>query len=140
MELREQSVNPEIVETDQILENGQDVQNVNEEVVNSEANNAEEPTKEQLIELAAELAEKPAAEIAQEVNKLKQQFHAIRKKEIEAEKAEFIEKGNEEAAFAPRVDELEEKFKEIVAVIKEKKAAYIAELEAQRQANFERNH
>ena len=102
MELREQSVNPEIVETDQILENGQDVQNVNEEVVNSEANNAEEPTKEQLIELAAELAEKPAAEIAQEVNKLKQQFHAIRKKEIEAEKAEFIEKGNEEAAFAPR--------------------------------------
>ena len=32
MELREQSVNPEIVETDQILENGQEVQNVNEEV------------------------------------------------------------------------------------------------------------
>ena len=140
MELREQSVNPEIVETDQILENGQEVQNVNEEVVNPEAVTAEEPTKEQLIELAAELAEKPAAEIAQEANKLKQQFHAIRKKEIDAEKAEFIAKGNEEAAFAPHVDELEEKFKEIMAVIKEKKAAYIAELEAQRQANFERKN
>ena len=50
MELREQSVNPEIVETDQILENGQEVQNVNEEVVNPEAVTAEEPTKEQLIE------------------------------------------------------------------------------------------
>lgn len=138
MELREQSVNPEIVETDQILENGQDVLNVNDEVVNSEETQTEEITKELLIKLATELAEKPAAEIAQEATKLKQQFYAIRKKELETEKAEFIEKGNEEAAFAPRIDELEEQFKDLMSTIKEKKAAYLAELEAQRQANAER--
>ena len=138
MELREQSVNPEIVETDQILENGQDVLNANEEVVNSEEAQAEEITKELLIKLATELAEKPAAEIANEASKLKQQFYAIRKKELEAEKAEFLEKGNEEAAFAPRIDELEEQFKEIISTIKEKKATYLAEIEAQRQANAER--
>lgn len=138
MELREQSVNPEIVETDQILENGQDVLNVNDEVVNSEETQTEEITKELLIKLATELAEKPAAEIAQEATKLKQQFYAIRKKELETEKAEFIEKGNEEAAFAPRIDELEEQFKGLMSTIKEKKATYLAELEAQRQANAER--
>lgn len=138
MELREQSVNPEIVETDQILENGQDVLNVNDEVVNSEETQTEEITKELLIKLATELAEKPAAEIAQEATKLKQQFYAIRKKELETEKAEFIEKGNEEVAFAPRIDELEEQFKGLMSTIKEKKATYLAELEAQRQANAER--
>lgn len=137
MELREQSFNPQ-EGADQILENGLEVQNVNVEGITTEADNAEVLTKERIIELAAELAEKPAAEIAHENAKLKQQFYAIRKKELEAEKAEFLEKGNEEAAFAPRVDELEEKFKELMATIKEKKAIYIAELEAQRQANYER--
>ncbi len=140
MELREQSLIPENEGTDQILENGQNVQNVNEESEPVDSNTTEELTKERIIELATELAEKPAAEIAHENARLKQQFYAIRKKELEAEKAEFLEKGNEEAAFAPRVDPLEDKFKELMNIIKEKKAAHTAELEAQRQANYERKN
>ena len=48
-----------------------------------------------------------------------------RKIEIDKEKAEFIEKGNEEAAFAAQSDEVEDKFKETLNSIKEKKAALL---------------
>ena len=139
MELREQSLNPEIKGKDQSLNEGQtEVLNVNQtEETTAEA--AEKLSKEQIVELATELSAKPAIEISRdEITKIKQQFYSIRKAELEVEKAEFLEKGNEEAAFAPKTDELEEKFKEILNEIKEKKAALLAEQEATRQANYDR--
>ena len=143
MELREQSLTPENNGEDQILNEGQqpEVLNVNEEsaVENRENETAEPLSKERVVEIAAELAQKPAAEITRdEITKIKQQFYSIRKVELEQEKAEFLAKGNEEAAFAAKTDELEEQLKTLLNEIKEKKAAYIAEVEATRQANYER--
>lgn len=145
MEMREQSLEQQ----DQILNVEQnEVQNVSEETVEvaeSKVEQLQEPqsgmTKEALLEALAMLAEKSAAEVGRDdVARIKQQFYAIRKVELEKEKAEFIEKGNEEAAFAAMPDETEEKFKELLGVIKEKKAALIAEQEAERQKNYERKN
>lgn len=149
MEMREQSLNQQ----DQTLNEEQvNVQNVSEDdvaVVDAAADVVVEKveettpqielTKEVIVNQASELAEKPAEEVGRdEVARLKQQFYAIRKIELEKEKAEFLEKGNEEAAFAAKVDEVEEKFKEILNIIKEKKATLLAQQEAERQANYEK--
>lgn len=143
MEMREQSLNQ-----DQILNAEQtNVQNVSEENVTIEDSQVEQPqeevaktslSKEELLTAITDLSQKDATDIGRdEVSRLKQQFYAIRKNEIEKEKAEFIENGNEEAAFTAKTDELEEKFKEALNVIKEKKAALLAAQEAERQNNFE---
>ena len=143
MEMREQSL-----EQDQILNAEQTkVQNVSEENVTIEDSQVEQPqeevaktslSKEELLAALTELSQKEATDIGRdEVSRLKQQFYAIRKTEVEKEKAEFIANGNEEAAFAAKTDELEEKFKEALNVIKEKKAVLLAAQEAERQNNFE---
>lgn len=143
MEMREQSL-----EQDQILNAEQTkVQNVSEENVTIEDSQVEQPqeevaktslSKEELLAALTELSQKEATDIGRdEVSRLKQQFYAIRKNEIEKEKAEFIANGNEEAAFAAKTDELEEKFKEALNIIKEKKAMLLAAQEAERQNNFE---
>ncbi len=143
MEMREQSL-----EQDQILNAEQtNVQNVSEENVTIEDSQVEQPqeevaktslSKEELLAALSELSGKDATDIGRdEVSRLKQQFYAIRKNEIEKEKAEFIENGNEEAAFAAKTDEIEEKFKEALNVIKEKKAVLLAAQEVERQNNFE---
>ena len=152
MEMREQSLEQQ----DQTLNAEQtNVQNVSEEDVTATQNVEVEAvveqsqdapiqpelTKDAILQLAAQLAEKPASEVSrEEVSRIKQQFYAIRKVELEQEKAEFLEKGNEAAAFAAKTDEAEEKFKEILNAIKEKKAALLAEQEAERQANFEKKN
>ena len=78
MELREQSLNPEIKGKDQSLNEGQtEVLNVNQtEETTAEA--AEKLSKEQIVELATELSAKPAIEISRdEITKIKQQFYSF---------------------------------------------------------------
>lgn len=141
MEMREQSLEQQ----DQILNDEHvEVQNVNEvSVAESSNEESEQPklSKEAIVAAIEELANVPIEEIGRDdVARLKQQFYAIRKQELEQEKNEFMEKGNEESAFAPKEDELEIKFKEILNTIKEKKAALLAEQEAERQKNFEKKN
>lgn len=94
-------------------------------------------SKQEIVEAAKALSLKEAAVITREdVNRLKVQFYAIRHEELAQEKAEFLAKGNEEAAFAARPDEEEAEFKAALTAIKEKKAALAAEQEAERQANL----
>ncbi len=94
-------------------------------------------SKEEIVEAVKLCAEKDAALISrEEVNRLKVQFYAIRHDELATEKADFLARGNEEAAFAPRPDEAEEQFKAALGIIKDKKAALAAEQEAARQENL----
>ncbi len=65
-------------------------------------------------------------------------FYAIRKNELLQEKQEFLDKGNEESAFAPMPDALEEKMHGLLNVIKEKKAEFMASQDAERKANLEK--
>ena len=96
-------------------------------------------TKEELTASLAELSAKDAADISNdEVAHLKQQFYALRNEEQRAERQAHIEAGGTEDDYTPATDRAEEVFKALLAVIKEKKAAYRAAIEAEQQANLEK--
>lgn len=93
-------------------------------------------TKEELVDALAGLLEKPLDDIKDEVAAIKHAFYSIRKTELEAEKAAFVERGNEESAFAPMYDESENRLKELLAKYKELRAAQLEAQEAAMQENL----
>lgn len=96
-----------------------------------------ELTKENIIERLAALGESDGSDINRdEVSKLKQLFFNIRKNELLAEKEAFLSAGNEESAFAPMPDDLEARLHELLETIKDKKAQYLARVEAERAENL----
>ena len=95
-------------------------------------------TKAELVSALEALLEKPIEDIKREEGHIKQAFYTIRKAELEKEKEAFLAKGNEEAAFAPMHDEDEQKVKDLLNQIKEKRAAFNAAIEQERAANLER--
>lgn len=91
------------------------------------------------VERAAAILERSAAEISRdEVSRLRQHFANLRKAEVDAERAAFVEGGGNEADFTEEPSATEIRFKDILNAIKEKKAEYTAALEAERAANLER--
>lgn len=92
--------------------------------------------KQQLVDALEVLLTKPVEETKNEVNAVKMAFYGIRNTEIEAEKAEFIANGNKEADFVGRTDELETKIKDLLNQLREKRAAYTAALDAEREKNL----
>ena len=92
--------------------------------------------KKQLVEVLQNLAQQPVNEVKEDVVRVRVAFAAIRKEELAKEKEAFIAKGNEEVAFAPAADELEEQFKSLYAEIKEKRAAYNAAQDALKAENL----
>ena len=80
----------------------------------------------------------PVESVKDRVAQIKAAFFALRKEEIAAEKAAFLEKGNEESAFVPIEDEVEQKIKELLGEFKEKRAEFNAEQDAARQENLEK--
>ena len=158
MNLREESLTGENMEKDVTLNEesvAQSAESVTEktEETSEVVNLAEEATDEmsektqaiystlskgELIDALMALLNEPIDTVRDAVAQIKMAFYTIRKNEIEAEKAEFLAKGNEEAAFAVREDEDEAKFKEVLNQIKEKRAEYNNAQEALRQQNLER--
>ena len=144
------TLNSESVQQDQVTELSEQKPEVaaavTEEVVNqvSETQKVSEESltnyavmdKKQLVEVLQNLAEQPVNEVKEDVVRVRVAFAAIRKEELAKEKEAFIAKGNEEAAFAPAADELEEQFKSLYAEIKEKRAAYNAAQDALKAENL----
>ncbi len=93
--------------------------------------------KEQLVERLEEVVQQPVETIRGEVTAIKAAFYALRKQELAAEREEFLARGNEEAAFAPREDECENRVKQLLEVVKERRAEYNAAQEAIRTQNLE---
>ena len=108
------------------------------EVSEESSTNFAQMDKSQLLEALQQLALRPVQEVKDEVARVRAAFLAIRKEEQAKEKQQFLAKGNEEAAFAPMTDEVEEQFKSVYAEIKEKKAAYNAQQEALKQENLQK--
>lgn len=144
------TLNSESVQQDQVTELSEQKPEVaaavTEEVVNqvSETHKVSEESltnyaamdKKQLVEVLQNLAQQPVNEVKEDVVRVRVAFAAIRKEELAKEKEAFIAKGNEEAAFAPAADELEEQFKSLYAEIKEKRAAYNAAQDALKAENL----
>lgn len=106
-----------------------------------EGANVSDLDAEGTVARAAEILERPAAEIArEEVSRLRQHFAALRKAEVDAAREAFVAAGNAVEEFKEEASLLEEKFKEVLEAIKEKKARYLAELEEKRVANLKRKN
>ena len=95
-------------------------------------------TLEDVIEAAKELSERPASEIERvEVSRLRQHFMNLQKDITDKALEAFVAEGNNADDFkAPELPQ-EEAFKEVMEVIKNKKAEYINEQNKIRQANLE---
>lgn len=94
-------------------------------------------TKDAIIERLRNLAENDAADItAEELGRIKQQFYQLKTEEQRAARETFIAEGGDPDAFEPVLDPLEETFKQLFTVVKEKKAELRARQDAEREANL----
>lgn len=131
-ELSEQKPEVATAVTEEVVNQVSETQKVSEESLTNYA----AMDKKQLVEVLQNLAQQPVNEVKEDVVRVRVAFAAIRKEELAKEKEAFIAKGNEEAAFAPAADELEEQFKSLYAEIKEKRAAYNAAQDALKAENL----
>lgn len=131
-ELSEQKPEVAAAVTEEVVNQVSETQKVSEESLTNYA----AMDKKQLVEVFQNLAQQPVNEVKEDVVRVRVAFAAIRKEELAKEKEAFIAKGNEEAAFAPAADELEEQFKSLYAEIKEKRAAYNAAQDALKAENL----
>lgn len=114
------------------------------EVAAEETIVAEEPvneplTRASLMEKLERLAQDENVDLtADEVGRLKQQFYMLHTEAQREARARWIEEGNDAESFVPVPDPDEERFKELLAAIKEKKAEMRRRQEAEELANLER--
>ena len=141
-------------ETQNVAEEASDVETTVEQSIESVASVATEETvapetpetsvnyaeldKTQLVERLEEVVNLPIESIKGQVAAIKAAFYALRKQELAAEKEDFLAKGNEESAFAAREDECENRVKELLEIVKEKRAEYNAAQEAIKVENLEK--
>ena len=93
--------------------------------------------KEELVALFARmLEEQPVQSIRRDVEALKIAFYRIRRAEVEAARRRFVEEGGAEEDFAPSVDGAEIQLKEQFREYRRRRDAFIANLEAEKEANL----
>ena len=92
---------------------------------------------EELVALFARmLEEQPVQSIRRDVEALKIAFYRIRRAEVEAARRRFVEEGGAEEDFAPSVDGAEIQLKEQFKEYRRRRDAFIANLEAEKEANL----
>ena len=94
-------------------------------------------TREEVLARMKELALNAESAGKQELDSLKQSFYKFHNAELEAAKKQFIDNGGSEEDYAPQSDAIEEEFKNVMAIIKEKRSAQMAELERQKEENLQ---
>lgn len=75
-----------------------------------------------------------------ELEHLKQGFYKLLHTEQEAKKAEFVANGGNLEEYSPEVDELEDQYKKLTKIIKEKRAAQQEALEIIRKENLKKKY
>lgn len=94
-------------------------------------------TKEEILAKLKEVVADVENVAKPEIDGLKQSFYKLHNAEQEAAKKQFIENGGAAEDFVPQTDSVEEEFKNIMSVIKEKRSALAAELEKQKEMNLQ---
>lgn len=97
-------------------------------------------SKDEILDEVRRISVLDAADIsAEEISRLKQQFYTLRNEELRTEREKFLsEEGNKAEDFVAASDPVEETFKDLLGVIRDKKAAQRAAIEAEQQSNYER--
>jgi hypothetical protein len=93
-------------------------------------------TKEEILEKLKNLSSLENVPSRTEVDALKHAFYRLRSAEIETQKAEYVEGGNDAESFAPSVDPAEDVLKTYLNEIKEKRAGLIAAEEHKKEENY----
>ena len=94
-------------------------------------------TKEEILAKLKEVVADVENVAKPEIDGLKQSFYKLHNAEQEAARKLFIENGGAAEDFVPQTDSVEDEFKEIMSVIKEKRSALTAELEKQKEMNLQ---
>lgn len=97
---------------------------------------APKQTKEEVIERLSEIDNDACNADKQEIDLLKQTFYKLHKAEQEVARKAFEEQGGKPEEFVPAADQLENKFKEIMSSIKEKRSEMAAEAEREKEDNL----
>lgn len=94
-------------------------------------------TKEEILAKLKEVVADVENVAKPEIDGLKQSFYKLHNAEQDAVRKLFIENGGAAENFVPQTDCVEEEFKNIMSVIKEKRSALTAELEKQKEMNLQ---
>ena len=94
-------------------------------------------TKEEVLAKLKEVVADVENVAKPEIDGLKQSFYKLHNAEQDAARKLFIENGGAAENFVPQTDCVEEEFKNIMSVIKEKRSALTAELEKQKEMNLQ---
>lgn len=94
-------------------------------------------TKEEILAKLKEVVADVENVTKPEIDSLKQSFYKLHNAEQEAARKQFIENGDAVENFVPQTDSVEEEFKNIMSVIKERRSALTAELEKQKEMNLQ---
>ena len=100
------------------------------------AETAQKLTKEEILDRLKAIAANVDSTTKAEIDSLKQAFYKQHNAELEAARKQFLESGAEEE-FIPQPDPAEEEFKSVMSAIKEKRNALAAELEKQKEMNYQ---
>ena len=94
-------------------------------------------TKEEILAKLKEVVADVENVAKPQIDGLKQSFYKLHNAEQDAARKLFIENGGAAENFVPQTDCVEEEFKNIMSVIKEKRSALTAELEKQKEMNLQ---
>ncbi|MCM1370080.1 MAG: DUF349 domain-containing protein [Candidatus Amulumruptor caecigallinarius] len=94
-------------------------------------------SKDELRNALKEILDADNMEAHKEVTAIKQAFFNVKNRENLAAINAYIDEGNAPETYVAQPDEVENEFKELYARFKEKRAQYIAAIEAERAANLE---
>ena len=95
-------------------------------------------TKTEVVNRLKEISESDEEVTRQELDSLKSNFYRIHRAEADAAYKKFIDEGGCAEEYAPEPDPEETAFKELMAAIREKRAAAAAALEQEREANYQK--
>lgn len=95
-------------------------------------------TETEVVNRLKEISESDEEVTRQELDSLKSNFYRIHRQQADAAYKKFIEEGGAAEEYAPEPDPEETTFKELMAVIREKRAAIAAALEQEREENYQK--
>lgn len=95
-------------------------------------------TETEVVNRLKEISESDEEVTRQELDSLKSNFYRIHRQQADAAYKKFIEDGGAAEEYAPEPDPEETTFKELMAVIREKRAAIAAALEQEREENYQK--
>ncbi len=95
-------------------------------------------TEAEVVNRLKEISESDEEVTRQELDSLKSNFYRIHRQQADAAYKKFIEEGGAAEEYAPEPDPEETTFKELMAVIREKRAAVAAALEQEREENYQK--